>query len=82
MPHPPPKRERSRAFIAADRRRPLAELLASDEIADLSSQIVVVLPLQADYEAELSQTTGTLREMYQRRAEDVTLHGYFAEALQ
>lgn len=70
------------AFIAADRRRPLAELLASDEIADLSSQIVVVLPLQADYEAELSQTTGTLREMYQRRAEDVTLHGYFAEALQ
>ncbi len=67
------------AFIAADRRRPLAELLAGNELEELSSQVVVVLPLQVDYEAELEQTTGELRELYESRARQITERGYFTE---
>lgn len=67
------------AFIAADRRRPLAELLTSDVLLGLAEQVIVVLPLQVDYEAELNQTTGRLHEIYQRRAHDVAAAGYFTE---
>jgi hypothetical protein len=67
------------AFIAADRRRPLAELLTNDDLLGLADQVVVVLPLQADYGAELDQTTGSLHETYQRRAVAVAAAGYFTE---
>lgn len=70
------------AFVAADRRRPLAELLTSDDLLGLSDQVVVILPLQSDYEAELEQTTGQLRDTYARRAQDITDRGYFTEAFQ
>lgn len=67
------------AFISADRRRPLAELLTSDELRALAEQVVVVLPLQSDYGAELDQTTGALHELYADRARAVSEHGYFTE---
>lgn len=67
------------AFISADRRRPLAELLTSDDLAGLANQVVVILPLQADYTAELEQTTGNLRDVYERRAAEIAEHGYFTE---
>jgi hypothetical protein len=67
------------AFISADRRRPLAELLTSDELRALAEQVVVVLPLQSDYAMELDQTTGDLHEIYTQRARAVAEHGYFAE---
>jgi hypothetical protein len=70
------------AFIAADRRRPLAELLTSDTLLGLADQVIVVLPLQADYEAELDQTTGSLHEIYQRRAREVAGSGYFTEVFE
>ena len=37
------------AFISAEQRRPLADLLTSSELQALTDQVVVVLPLQADY---------------------------------
>jgi hypothetical protein len=67
------------AFISADRRRPLAELLTSDELQALAEQVVVVLPLQADYANELGETTGALHEVYAERARAVAEHGYFTE---
>jgi hypothetical protein len=67
------------AFISADRRKPLADLLHGEELGDLVSQIVVVLPLQADYERELKDTTGTLRSTYARRAAEIEKAGYFTE---
>jgi hypothetical protein len=67
------------AFISADRRRPLAELLTSDELQALTEQVVVVLPLQADYASELNETTGTLHEVYAKRARAVIDQGYFTE---
>jgi hypothetical protein len=70
------------AFIAADRRRPLAELLTSDALQDLKDQIVVVLPLQADYEDELKDTTGELHAQFERRAQAVAADGYFTEVFE
>ena len=67
------------AFISADRRRPLADLLTSDELRALAEQVVVVLPLQSDYAHELDQTTGALHEVYAERVRAVADHGYFTE---
>lgn len=70
------------AFIAADRRRPLADLLTTDELKELRDQVVVVLPLQADYEAELAETTGDLHELFESRAQSIRDVGYFAEVFE
>lgn len=67
------------AFIAADQRRPLAELLIGPELSDLAAQVIVVLPLQVDYEAELEETTGELHGRYEDRATQVARRGYFTE---
>lgn len=70
------------AFISAEQRRPLADLLTSSELQTLTDQVVVVLPLQADYGGELDETTGELHEQYERRARDVDAEGYFTEEFQ
>jgi hypothetical protein len=67
------------AFIAADARRPLAELLTGDETGSLASQIIVMLPLQVDYRAELDQTTGALHQRYTERVAQIDDHDYFVE---
>jgi hypothetical protein len=67
------------AFIAADARRPLAELLTSSEIGALASQVIVMLPLQVDYAAELDQTTDELHERYAERVAQLSDRGYFVE---
>lgn len=67
------------AFVSADRRKPLAELLADDALNPLSAQIIVVLPLQVDYTSELPQTRGELRTRYAARVQDIEKQGYFAE---
>ncbi|MFQ1000493.1 hypothetical protein [Modestobacter sp. SSW1-42] len=67
------------AFLAADRRHPLAELLRGDELSNLSDQVVIVLPLQVDYRAQLGEVTGALKTTYERRADSVDRHGYFTE---
>jgi len=70
------------AFISAEQRRPLADLLTSSELQTLTDQVVVVLPLQADYGGELDETTGELHAQYERRARDVEAQGYFTEEFQ
>lgn len=70
------------AFISAEQRRPLADLLTSSELQTLTDQVVVVLPLQADYGGELDETTGELHAQYERRARDVNAVGYFTEEFQ
>lgn len=67
------------AFVSADRRRPLAELLTGKELQSLTEQVVVVLPLQADYENELSETTGKLHDLNAQRALAIQRTGYFTE---
>ncbi len=67
------------AFVAADRRHPLAELLKRDQLAALSDQVVIVLPLQVDYGAQLDDVTGPLKDRYAARAASISAHGYFTE---
>jgi hypothetical protein len=67
------------AFIAADVRRPLAELLTGDEMGTLASQVIVMLPLQVDYATEMAQTTGALHERYADRVAQLRDHDYFVE---
>ena len=67
------------AFISADRRHPLAELLKGDENS-LTAQIVIVLPLQTDYETQLAEIrAGPLHDRYEARAAAIREKGYFAE---
>jgi hypothetical protein len=67
------------AFVSADMRGELAALLSDDELNRLAGQVVVVLPLQSDYQAELESTTGTLRDLYEHRSVQLAESGYFAE---
>lgn len=70
------------AFVSAEQRRPLADLLTSSELQALTDQVIVVLPLQADYGRELDETTGELHLQYERRARAVQTQGYFTEEFQ
>lgn len=67
------------AFLSADRRHPLAELLKGDQLTRLADQVVIVLPLQVDYRAQLENVTGGLHDDYLRRADQIDAHGYFTE---
>lgn len=66
------------AFVAADRLPALGELLASPEVAAIAQQVVVMLPVQTDYSAEVSETQGELRLRYQTRADQIQANGYCA----
>lgn len=67
------------AFVAADRLAQLGSFLAEDQVKRRASQVLVVLPLQADYQAEREETTGSLRERYDQRLAQLTDRGYIAE---
>jgi len=70
------------AFVAADRMPDLAAFLRSAEVAPIADQVLVILPLQLDYEAELDNTTGQLRQRFEARAEALRDHDYYAEQLE
>jgi hypothetical protein len=70
------------AFIAADRADALAEFLVSDEVHERASTVLVVLPQQVDYGAQLEFVTGELKQRYEARVRELADHGYFTEPLQ
>jgi chromosome segregation ATPase len=67
------------AFVSAERFPDLVDFLK--DIREEADQIVVVLPLQVDYQKELPQTTGELRERYTARVDALAGRGYFTEEL-
>ena len=67
------------AFVAADRLAELASFLAADDVQKRASQVLVILPLQANYEAERDETTGWLRDRYDDRLRQLNESGYIAE---
>ena len=69
------------AFVAADRLPDLASFLASDaqRVAD---QVVVILPLHVNYEAEIGDTRGELRHRYQDRLAQISERDYCAVTLE
>lgn len=69
------------AFVAADRLPALIEFLADETLDTLCDQVLVILPLQIDYEADLKYTTGTLAERYQDRAKQIADRDYCAVPL-
>lgn len=67
------------AFVSADRFPELIDFLR--QIRREEEQVVVILPLQVDYEREVEQTTGALRSRYEERAAALGRSGYFSEEL-
>lgn len=69
------------AFVSADRMPDLADFLASDPVREIADQVVVILPLQVNYEVEVENTTGSLRERYEARLAQIRQRGYCAVEL-
>ena len=67
------------AFISADRMADLREFL--ETLSDIADQIVIILPLQVNYQAELKDTRGQLKERYEERIRQLDAHGYLAVPL-
>jgi hypothetical protein len=70
------------AFVAADRMPDLADFLRSEGVAPIADQVLVVLPLQIDYEAEIEDTTGALRERYEERVKQLRDRDYYTQQLE
>ncbi len=69
------------AFVAADRLPALIEFLTADTLGAICDQVLVILPLSVDYEADVHFTTGALEERYRDRAGQIADRGYCAVAL-
>jgi hypothetical protein len=69
------------AFVAADRLPALIEFLSAETLGAICDQVLVILPLQVDYEADVGFTTGALAERYRERAAQIADRGYCAVTL-
>lgn len=69
------------AFVAADRLPDLASFLATD-VERVADQVLVILPLHVNYEAEIEDTRGQLRERYADRLAQITARDYCAVKLE
>lgn len=67
------------AFVAANRRGLLADFLDGGAVRARASQVLVILPLRSNYQDELPETRGRLKELYERRIEQLESDGYIAE---
>ena len=68
------------AFLARDRLKQLVAFLQHDVVGTIADQVLIVLPLARDYEAELAQTTGALHDEFAARVEELETRGYFVRA--
>ena len=69
------------AFVSAERIPDLAEFLGSSTVRERAGQVVVILPLQVDYESEIENTLGALQVRYQERLSQIRTRGYCAVEL-
>lgn len=70
------------AFVAADRFPELATFLASESTTRIADQVLVILPLHVDYQAEIADTRGALQERYSQRLEQINERDYCAVPLE
>ena len=68
------------AFLARDRLKQLVAFLEHEVIGSIADQVIIVLPLARDYEAELDQTTGPLHDEFTSRVQELEQSGYFVRA--
>lgn len=67
------------AFLARDRLERLASYLRDAVAGSIADQIIIVVPLAANYEAQAKVTSGDLGERFARRAAEIESRFYFAE---
>lgn len=67
------------AFISADRMPDLRDFL--ETLDDLADQIVIILPLQVDYRAEMNDTKGDLHKRYAEKVRQLDARQYSAVPL-
>jgi len=66
------------AFLARDRLKQLVSFLEHDVLGTIANEVIIVLPLIRDYEAELDETTGGLHQELAERVAELRSNGYFA----
>lgn len=69
------------AFVARDRFDRLVHFLKERILGRRADQVIVILPLSQDYEAETLIAEGPLAEILERRAANIREAGYFVEPL-
>ncbi len=69
------------AFVARDRFDRLVHFLKERILGRRADQVIVILPLSQDYEAEALIAEGPLAEILARHAADIRESGYFVEPL-
>jgi predicted nucleic acid-binding Zn-ribbon protein len=69
------------AFIAKDRLAKLVQLLNERRAEHPNDQVLLILPVSADYEAQYRTATGAERPHLKRIVDELKAHGYFTEKL-
>jgi len=67
------------AFLERDRLERLARFLRDTVGGEIADQVIIVVPLAANYRAQAEVTSGTLGERFSQRALEIEKRGYFAE---
>lgn len=67
------------AFLARDRLERLAQYLRNAVVGEIADQVIIVVPLAADYGTQIPMTTGELEERFRRRAAAIEARSYFVE---
>lgn len=67
------------AFLERDRLERLARFLRDAVGGAIADQVIIVVPLAANYTAQAEVTSGTLGERFSQRAREIHKRGYFAE---
>jgi hypothetical protein len=69
------------AFVSADRMPDLAAFLTTEAVTRVADHVLVILPLQVNYETEIENTLGDLRTAYEERLEQIRAMNYCAVEL-
>jgi hypothetical protein len=67
------------AFLARDRLERLARYLRDAIVGKIAEQVIIVVPLAANYGLQAQETTGELHARFVRRAAEIAQHLYFTE---
>jgi hypothetical protein len=67
------------AFLARDRLERLARYLRDAVVGKIADQVVIVVPLAADYKKQADETNGELQKRFRHRTEEIERRDYFTE---
>lgn len=68
------------AFLARDRFEQLLTFLKDEVLGPIADEVIIVLPLSRDYEAELQDTHGKLHDEFVTRVDELNARGYFVRS--